>query len=58
MVIVAIKDSKGKQVARGGTGERRAITKPMSEVQQNQICTVLITTLYYELDNAAANSHQ
>ena len=50
---MAIKDSKGKQVARGGTGERRVITKPISE-----ICTGLITTLYYELDNAAANSHQ
>ena len=58
MVIVAIKDSKGKQMAGGGTGERRVIIKSISEVQQNQICTVLITTLYYELDNAAANSHQ
>ena len=45
MVIESIKDSKGKEVARGGTGERRVITKPMSEVQQNMICTGLITTL-------------
>ena len=45
MVIVAIKDSEGKEVARGGTGERRVITKPMSEVQHNMRCTGLITTL-------------